>query len=148
MTSDFLSSISPGWVVMFLDSHRTVLTFLCWLDLLGVALAFFISILKIFLLQTTDTGLQISQASKNIWKVLQAILWAFIYKFDEILVSCICFWRKFSTGLLRCSSLQTNEGQMRSKFRLVENSQTSSTSKVWPSDYREDHRSCACMALL
>ena len=38
----------PGWVVMFLDSHRTVFTFLSWLDLLGVALAFWISILKIF----------------------------------------------------------------------------------------------------
>ena len=31
MTSDFLSSISPGWVVVFLDSHRTVFTFLSWL---------------------------------------------------------------------------------------------------------------------
>ena len=50
MTSDFLSSISPGWVVMFLDSHRMVFTFLSWLDLIGVALAFRdrISILKIF----------------------------------------------------------------------------------------------------
>ena len=28
--------------------------------------------------QTTDTGLQISQASKIIWKVLQVILWPFI----------------------------------------------------------------------
>ena len=28
--------------------------------------------------QTTDTGLQISQASKIIWKVLQIILWPFI----------------------------------------------------------------------
>ena len=48
MTSDFLSSISPVWVVMFLDYHRMVFTFLSWLDLLGVALAFRISILKIF----------------------------------------------------------------------------------------------------
>ena len=29
---------------MFLDLHRTVFTFLSWLDLLGVALAFWISI--------------------------------------------------------------------------------------------------------
>ena len=28
MTSDFLSSISPGWVVMFPDSNRIVFTFL------------------------------------------------------------------------------------------------------------------------
>ena len=48
MTSDFLSSIPPGLVVMFLDSHRMVFTFLSWLDLLGVALAFLISNLKIF----------------------------------------------------------------------------------------------------
>ena len=48
MTSDFLSSIYDGWVMMFLDSHRMVFTFLSWLDLLGVALAFRISILKIF----------------------------------------------------------------------------------------------------
>ena len=34
---------------------------------------------------------------------------------------------------------------MRSEFRLfvIENSQTPSTSKVWPSDHREDDRSCA-----
>ena len=46
MTSDYLSSISPSLVVMFLYSHRTVFTFLSWLDLLGVVLVFFISILK------------------------------------------------------------------------------------------------------
>ena len=33
---------------MFLDSHLMEFTFLSWLDLLGVALAFKISILKIF----------------------------------------------------------------------------------------------------
>ena len=46
--SDFLSSIWRGWVVMFLDSHRMELKFLSWLDLLGVAVAFQISIQKIF----------------------------------------------------------------------------------------------------
>ena len=64
MTSDFLLSISPGWVVMFLDSHLMVFIFLSLLDLLGAALEFRISILKIFKLQmyfqTTNTGLQIS----------------------------------------------------------------------------------------
>ena len=30
LTSDFLWSISPGWVVMFLDSNRTVFTFSSW----------------------------------------------------------------------------------------------------------------------
>ena len=48
ITLDFLSSIFLGWVVMFLDSHRLVFTFLSWLDLLGVALEFRISISHIF----------------------------------------------------------------------------------------------------
>ena len=47
MTSDFLSLISHGWVGTFQDSHRTVFTFRSWLDLLGVVLALWISILKI-----------------------------------------------------------------------------------------------------
>ena len=56
---------------MFLDSHRMVFTFLSWLDLLVVALAFWISILKSSnYFQTTDTGLH---KLKNIWKVLQGI---------------------------------------------------------------------------
>ena len=59
MTSDVLSSIFPGWVVMFLDSHRKVFTFLSWLGLLGVALAFRISIKKSSTyFQTTNAGLQ------------------------------------------------------------------------------------------
>ena len=48
MTSDFLLLISYGWAVTFQDSHRTVFTFrFSWLDLLGVVLAFWISILQI-----------------------------------------------------------------------------------------------------
>ena len=47
MTSDFLLLIFHGWAVTFPDSHRTVFTFRSWLDLLGVVLAFWISILKI-----------------------------------------------------------------------------------------------------
>ena len=53
MTLDFLLLISHGWVVTTLDSHRTVFTFRSWLDLLGVVLAFWISILKIILQITT-----------------------------------------------------------------------------------------------
>ena len=52
MTLDFLSSISPGLALMFLDSYRMMLTFFSWLDLLGVAPASRISILKIFNLLT------------------------------------------------------------------------------------------------
>ena len=47
MTSDFLSLISHGWVVMFPDDHRMVFTFRSWLDLLDDVLAFWIYILKI-----------------------------------------------------------------------------------------------------
>ena len=47
MTSDVLSLISQGWVVTFQDSHRMVIIFRNWLDLLGVVLAFWTSILKI-----------------------------------------------------------------------------------------------------
>ena len=45
----------------------------------------------------------------------------------------------------RWSSQQAMEGQMWNEFRLVglKNSQTSSTSKVWTSDHREDDKSCA-----
>ena len=59
-------------------------TCLSWLDLLGVTLAFRISILKIFkFFQTTNTWLQISQASKNISKVIQVTQNIFS-KFGEI----------------------------------------------------------------
>ena len=47
MTSDFLLLISLGWVVTFPDYHRTEFTIRSWLDLLGVALVFPISILTI-----------------------------------------------------------------------------------------------------
>ena len=40
MTSDYLSLIFPGWVVMLLDSHHTMFTFLSLLNALGVAIAF------------------------------------------------------------------------------------------------------------
>ena len=47
MTSDFLSLIFPGRMVMFLDSRHMAFTFLSWLHLLGAALAFWTSILQI-----------------------------------------------------------------------------------------------------
>ena len=56
----------------------------------------------------------------------------------------ICYGRNLSPGILRLASLQTKEDQMWIEFRLIglENCQTPSTSKVWPIDHREDHRSC------
>ena len=83
-------------------------------------------------------------ASKNIWKVLKIILWTFVeiwwYFVPRIFVK-----RNLSPGLLWWSSLQTKEGQRHTEFHLVEfeNSQTPSTTTVWPSDHRKDYRSCA-----
>ena len=57
-------------------------------------------------------------------------------------VSRIFVKRNLSPGLLRWSILQTKEGQRHTEFHLVgfENSQTPSTTTVWPSDHREDYR--------
>ena len=50
-------------------SHHTVFTYRSKFDLLDALLAFLISIMKIYK-SLQNTGLQISQASENIWKVL------------------------------------------------------------------------------
>ena len=74
MSSDFLSLISHGWVVTFQDSHRTVFTFRSWLDLLGVVLAFWISILKISkLLQNRwHRVIDITSFEKTFWKFFRS----------------------------------------------------------------------------
>ena len=41
MALDFLSLISLGWVVMFLDSHCTVVNLRTWIDLLDVSDSYF-----------------------------------------------------------------------------------------------------------
>ena len=64
-----------------------------------------------------STGLQKSQASKNIWKVLHVILWC-VAQILWILDSRICFWRNISPRLLRWYYLQTKEGQRYSEFCL------------------------------
>ena len=145
MTSDFLSLISHGWVVTSLYSDRTVFTFRNWLDVLGVVLAIWISILKIpKLLPNCLHRVKISRASKNIWKVLEIILWTSVENWWYF-VPRIFVKRNLSPGLLWWSSLQTKEGQRHTEFHLVgfENSQTPSTTTVLPSDYRENYRSCA-----
>ena len=123
---------------MFLDSNLTVLTFLSWLDLLGVVLAFWISILKIFKLlpnywhRVTDiTSLEKYWESSS----------GHILSFYPYLVKYRSKNMFLKESLTRWSSLQTKEGQMRSEFRLVglEHIQTPSTSKVFmTSGYRED----------
>ena len=86
----------------------SVFTFLSWLDLLGAVLAFWISILKIFksLPHYWHMVIDITSFEKNIWKVLQVILGAFIQIWWNI-VSRISFWRNPSPGLLLWSSQQT-----------------------------------------
>ena len=63
--------------VVFQDSHRTVFTFRSWLDLLGVVLAFWISILKI------------SKLLQNYWHRVIDI---------TSLMECIWFWSYFGPG--------------------------------------------------
>ena len=71
--------MSPGWVLMLLGLHITVFSFRIWLDFLCVVVAFWISVLiSSNHFKTIDIWLQIPKASKNIWKVLQVILWAFV----------------------------------------------------------------------
>ena len=146
MTLDFLLLISHGWVVTSLDSHRMVFTFLSWLDLLDVVLAFWISILKNLQITTKllTQGYRYHKLRKTFGKFFRSysetsveIWWYFV---PRIFVK-----RNLSPGLLRWSSLQTKEGQRYTEFHLVgfENSQTPSTTTVWPSDHREDYRSCA-----
>ena len=89
-----------------------VFTFLSWLDILGVVLAFWISFLNLFKLfpkywpRVTDI--------KSFEQYLQRSL-GHTLSFIQILwniVSRICFWRNISSGLLRWSSQQTTEGQI------------------------------------
>ena len=147
MTSHFLSSIFPGLVVMFLDSHLMLFTFLSQLDLLDVALAFRITQSKN--LQITSKlltqGYRYHKLRKSFGKFFRSYS-DLLPIFGEIsLILRICFGRNLSPGLLRWSSLQTKEDQMRSEFCLIGflNSQTHATSEVWPGDHREDDRSCA-----
>ena len=67
MTFNFLSLISPGSVMMFLESHRTVLICRSCLDLLDVFPS--VSNFHSQILRITSkllTRLQISQASENV----------------------------------------------------------------------------------
>ena len=95
------------------DSHRTMFTFLSWLDLLGVILVFgnwdFHSKTSNHF-QTTYLGLQVSQSSKK--KLEKSSGHTLSFYPNQIwwnIVSRIYFWRKLLPGLLhlRGPSLQT-----------------------------------------
>ena len=89
-------------------------------------------------------GYRYHKLRKNIWKILYIILWTSVEIWGYF-VPRIFVKRNLSSGLLRWSSLQIKEGQRHTEFHLVgfENSQTPSTTTVWPSDHQEDYRSCA-----
>ena len=73
---------------------------------------------------------------KSIWKLLQIILWAF---FPQNLVNIV------SRMFLKESLAWYSVAIRRSEFRVVglENSSSFSKSKIWPSDHRENYKSCA-----
>ena len=76
ITIQYIDSISPRWVVMFLDYHRTVFKFLIWLDLLDVVLMFWISILKIF------------KSHPNYWHAVTKIT-----SFEEAFIQALSFMK-------------------------------------------------------
>ena len=81
MTSD---SYYQSVAVMFLDSYRTVFTFISWLDLLGVVLAFWISIVKIAIASKLLTqGYRYQKLRKIIGKFLRSYS-ELLSKFGEI----------------------------------------------------------------
>ena len=125
---------------MYLDSNST---FLIRLDWLGVAPAFPISILK-FLKSIPNNWHRVTDMT-SFERYLERCS-DHTLTFYLNFVSRICSGRNLSRRRLRWSSLQTKEGQIRSKFRLVGllNSHTPSTSRVWHSNQPEDNRSCAC----
>ena len=92
---------------------------------------FFILIL-IHHFKIIDTGLQISQDSKNVWEVLQVILGTSVLILYYNISFQECFKRNHSSGFLRWSNIKTEESQMHSEFHLVglENSKMASTSTV------------------
>ena len=132
---------------LFRINYDTGISVSCKLDLLYYR--FWFSFLKSsnhFIIHVViDTGLQISKASGNDWEVLQVILGTYVMSKFGTLSFQECFKRNHSPGLLHRSNLQTKEDQRYSQVYVVgfENSETVSTSIVWPSDHRKDDRSCA-----
>ena len=117
------------------SDHHTVFIFCSLLDLLGVVLAFWISIIKIFkLLQKCwHRVIDITSFEKHLESSLDhttSFCWTLV-----IFCSKIMCQKESLTGLLRWSSLQNKEGQRHSDFHLVE------FENSW--HYRKDHRYCA-----
>ena len=117
MTPDFLPPISPGWVVMFLDTHRTVFTFLSWLALLCDVLAFWISNVKFLKsLAKCHRVTDITSFEKHLESSLCHILSFYPnlvnYRFKNMFLF-------LSPGLLQWSCLPTKESHMQRELRLI-----------------------------
>ena len=81
-----------------------------------------------FEIEHFDTGSQISQASKTFGK--------FFSSYSELL-------SKFVEILFQEYVLKDSQSVFYGGLVGIENNSTPSTSKVWPSDHREDFRFCA-----
>ena len=85
-------------------------------------------------------GWHISLVSKNIWKVLEVLFWAFDEKSFQEYVSQELFHQIFY-GDLVCIFRRV-KGAANTSPRALKN-KTPSTSNLWTSDNREDYRSSA-----
>ena len=105
------------WI--FPDSHCMVFTFRSWLNVLGVVLAFWISILKSFkLLQNRwHRAVDITSFEKHLKSSLDHTP-----NFCPNLVIFEYVKRNLSSALLRWCSLQTKEGQTHTEFHFVKHS--------------------------
>ena len=81
-------------MVTFQDSHRMVLTFRSWLDLLDVVLAFWISILKI------------SQLLQNCW---HRVIYIYIYIYHKLRKTFGKFFRSYSELLSKFCDISFQE---------------------------------------
>ena len=126
---------------MFLDPNRTVFIFRSWLDLNQHFFYFHLKHLHITLKHLTR-GHRYHNLRKTFGKFSGHSL-----SFWWSIVSRTCFWRNFSSGLIRWFILQTKEDIGATNF-VSSCSKLVRPSKVWISDRREDYRSYVCQSVL
>ena len=129
------TSCAPLLADIFLYSHDAVFA-LNRQETVGISVQFHISIHRLCFVNKQP----------RVWELPRPDVsrWTWDQRHDR--EQHFCYLPGFhSPCLLRWFCLQTSEGQRRSEFHLVmlENSETPSTSSVWPSDHRENYRSCA-----
>ena len=145
MTSDFLSLISHGWVVTFLD-----------LPSYGIYISQFVrfarcctSVLDFHSKNLQITSKPLTQGYR--YHKLRKTFGKFFISYFELLSKFgdVSFKEYLSKGISHPVFYGDLVYKLRrvkhTEFQLVgfKNSQTPSTTTVWPSDHREDYRSCA-----